>query len=105
MIVGMEASMAIILYLRGFLLGPDTLSSNPSSARRNSYTADSILTFVSKNSRILVANKLNRGAHTIAATPRVLVIVPSPANPTTLLNDNEVVAFVLLDEVDSHAHS
>ena len=101
----MEASMAIILYLRGFLLGPDTLSSNLSSARRNSYTADSILTFVSNNSRILVANKLNRGAHTIAATPRVLVIVPSPANPTTLLNDNEVVAFVLLDEVDGHAHS
>ena len=105
MIVSIEASIAIILYLPGFLLDQDTLSSNPSSARRNSYTTDSILAFVSNNSRILVANKLNRGAHTIAATPRVLVVVPSPANPTTLLNDNEVVAFVLLDEVDGHAHS
>ena len=101
----MEAPIVIILCLRGFLLGLDTLSSNPGSARRNSYTADSILAFVSSNSRILAANKLNRGAHTIAATPRVLVIVPSPANPTALLDDNEVVAFVLLDKVDGHAHS
>jgi hypothetical protein len=42
---------------------------------------------------------------TITATTRILVVVPSSTKACTLLQNNEVLAFVALEKVDCHANS
>jgi hypothetical protein len=42
--------------------------------------------------------------HTITATARVFVVVPGSADTAALFKDDEVTTFVLLDQINSHAH-
>jgi hypothetical protein len=42
---------------------------------------------------------------TITAAARIFIIMPSTANPATLLEDNKVVTFVAFDEIDRHTNT
>jgi hypothetical protein len=42
---------------------------------------------------------------TITAAPGILVVMPRPTNTAAFLEDNKIMAFVALDEVNRHAHS
>lgn len=42
--------------------------------------------------------------HTITATTGIFVVAPGAANTAALFEDDEVTTFVLLDQIDCHAH-